>query len=319
MGKPNLILHIGAPKTGTSFIQQVLKNNSNALNACGYHYFENLRWHDGSHHHFAFSLMGLNYGNVSFDSYEQNCDKLVSEMKLNPNSTYILSSELLFFDANKYKGSLELFFSNFSQVTVVVYLRNPVDYLTSLYKQMVRDPNDMLSLSPEEFAKSRINILSYKTIVDSYRDLAAKVNVIDYDKSKDIIEDIFSGFSCPKLEYSTSKRVNTSIEGASLKLKIEINKICRDFEENKKYNALIEDFIRSGAVTTKKVSIFEQNMVNEILENIKDHNNESYKYDKMCSRFLPLSEEIKLRFISYLKERSFKVEAEFLSSNWIVS
>jgi hypothetical protein len=125
-------IHIGTHKTGTTAIQQLLSRNDSILEQKGYLYPKagrpeglpsqhNLAWQISDDHRFQ-----DDYGTI---------DDLIKEVK-NRSDDIILSSEdfeCSLHHTPKFSGFISLLQSHGFLVTVILYVRNQVDYLPRLY------------------------------------------------------------------------------------------------------------------------------------------------------------------------------------------
>lgn len=131
----NCFIHIGTHKTGTTSIQHLLSRNSSALEERGYFYPQagRLDWLPG-HHNLAWEISG----DLRYRSDYGSIDDLIREVK-NKSEHIILSSED--FGWSLYNGSNGSKFSDFILllqssgflVTVILYVRNQIDYLPRAY------------------------------------------------------------------------------------------------------------------------------------------------------------------------------------------
>jgi hypothetical protein len=125
-------IHIGTHKTGTTAIQQLLWRNRSRLQQRGYSYPQagrleglpgqhNLAWQISGDHRFQ-----DDYGTI---------DDLIREVK-NSSGDIILSSEdfeCSLYNSRKFSGFISLLQSNGFSITVILYLRNQIDYLPRIY------------------------------------------------------------------------------------------------------------------------------------------------------------------------------------------
>jgi hypothetical protein len=130
-------LHIGVHKTGTTSIQHLLNSNRAALQSKGYYYPSAGQPNDlPGHHNIAWQL----WGDLRFRDDLGTVEDLISEIIERPEHI-ILSSE-------DFSCAMELAtdaFSNFVtrlqsagfHVTIIVYLRNYLDWMVSVYLTLV--------------------------------------------------------------------------------------------------------------------------------------------------------------------------------------
>jgi hypothetical protein len=125
-----IILHVGAPKTGTSFIQSSLEKSSSNLAKLGIHY-------PTGKSTLPTSDAKIRSGNTNRKNIFHLCEKFVNQVKA-PQECLLLSHEMLFsMFANDEKYFR--FFNNLDiQVIVVLMIRNPIELVASTYGQEVK-------------------------------------------------------------------------------------------------------------------------------------------------------------------------------------
>jgi len=300
-----LILHIGSPKTGTSHIQKILVRNGRQLGESGISYLGCAKWHDGAHHILSFALRGLAYAGVKYDM-EEVMSAVEREVRECGSRSIIISSELLFYDVSRDLTRLEKLLGLFEGVRVVVYLRDPVSYYNSMYKQMVKDPNDALALSPGDYLKSALSGDSYKDVVDSYCSIASEMDIYKYEDAGDVADHFFRsvlGVGVP--ENNIPGRSNESMDGQALKLKLYVNRFVRDYKNNKEMTKAINDFARKERLSLKRLNVFSREQCDRIIEYHEMRNSGlgvDFAFPEAGEAFLPVSKELLDRFIVYLKK-----------------
>lgn len=129
-----VIVHIGAHKTGTSFIQEYLFRNRNNLLKKGVLYPSSI-CSGNNHGDFANSFKSKN-NTISNDFLKL----LKDEVEEYQPSELILSSECFLESKNIPEIFKDNFNISFSEISIVAYLRPQFDWFTSLYNEIVRDP-----------------------------------------------------------------------------------------------------------------------------------------------------------------------------------
>jgi hypothetical protein len=125
-------IHIGTHKTGTTAIQKVLSRNSSALEKRGYLYPQSgrLELHSG-HHNLAWEISG----DHRFQDAYGTIDDLSREVK-DRSEDIILSSEdfeCSLDNSSKFSDFVSLLRSSGFLITVILYVRNQIDYLPRIY------------------------------------------------------------------------------------------------------------------------------------------------------------------------------------------
>lgn len=133
-----VFLHIGLPKTGTTTLQNFLFKFSEELKSEGILYSRNLgfRGKDRSlrtgHHSLAYDVLGIKgHGDGTYWS------KLFEEINNSNSDTIIISAEAFWLCSEAEICKVAKYLENYS-VKIIVYLRNPLSFLISLYKQRIK-------------------------------------------------------------------------------------------------------------------------------------------------------------------------------------
>lgn len=157
--KRQVILHIGLPKTGTSFLQHTFAENAETLLRHGIHVVKagsHPSFKDPGNHLLAMTLMMRRRADIA-----ERVDKLgageaweqaVAEIAGAEGEVSFISSELFAFDVSD-SEDLEMIKSRLAafEVKIVVVLRDVVELANSLYAQRVTDgfvgsPTDLVEL-----------------------------------------------------------------------------------------------------------------------------------------------------------------------------
>lgn len=142
--KYDIVIHIGAPKTGSSALQSFLLDNRNSLIDFGYYYPEHgldKNRVSGGH-----SIIGINLIEGDYKAAEQKVDEWVIEAKKD-NACLLLSAESLYSKPKMLKKIVENY-----KVAIVAYFRDPVELLISNYNQLVKRHYATLTL--KDFARN---------------------------------------------------------------------------------------------------------------------------------------------------------------------
>lgn len=182
------ILHIGTHKTGTSSLQQAFFANRHNLHRHGVVYPET-GLHPNAHAHYklSFALRGEKPGRIGLPEDWKN--RLREEMASAQIS--VVSSELFHEKIQDPESVATLFPPD--QTLIVMYLREPVSYMASLYQQRIKTNN--LSMNLEDFVK--YNGFSYVNTIDKWSQIFGKENVILrlYDRETLLDGDIVADFA----------------------------------------------------------------------------------------------------------------------------
>ena len=190
--KPDVILHVGMDKTGTSAIQFALQAAHDTLRADhGILVPQTGLWHDYSHHPFAFAALGI-AGYSATDLTRLFAD-LRKEIANTPCKTVLLTSECLF--KVPFRQAHAAFMANlseiFDQIRVVVYVRRQDIWIESRHRHSV--------VSGREVKVQRLMSNSYSgylQFIDSWAALVGvqNVSVRPYEASQFANGDIAADF-----------------------------------------------------------------------------------------------------------------------------
>lgn len=256
-------LHIGMPKTGTSYIQNFLRLNNDVLNKVGYVY-PNFDIRFGKiginrNGHFLVNVI-RNENNKRLKKEEQRIenecfDKLFDILDEYPN--VILSDESIWNSGERLRG--ENFWTNLksrldargAELKVIVYLRRQDLFIQSFWAQHVKETS--LSDTIQEYIdgkRFKLLKLDYYDRLNKISDVIGKENMLVrvYEKNqyigpeKSIISDFFTTVG---LEYNDNyaeleRLPNTSLTGIYLEAKRQLNKI-EGLVERKDY---VQDLVK---------------------------------------------------------------------------
>jgi hypothetical protein len=256
-----IYLHIGLPKTGTTAIQNFLFKFSEELKSEGILYSRNLgsRSHDSSlrsgHHSLAYDVLGTH-------GYSDGLcwNQLLEEVRSSTSDTAVISAETFWLcsdtEIRKVAKYLESYF-----VKVVVYLRNPLNFVVSLYKQRIKTGHSYQSFRDfiDEF------YTSYGYTLTKWASVFGKENikVCIYDKVKvnpGLEEDFLHLLSIDPgrfPEYFRNKQnVNVSPQDKSILLMRRLNKFggaCRPHTVGSKMSSWARANIRKMTIAGRAI------------------------------------------------------------------
>ncbi|MBN1121879.1 MAG: hypothetical protein JXJ17_12425 [Anaerolineae bacterium] len=221
MGKKNLILHIGSPKTGTTALQYTLFDNRERLAQQGICYPAGINLSLGkAHHPFYFAISGKWWDpNFYYEITEERIPP--SQYKGKYESTdfirdlryaakdmdrIILSSEGFFELDDQGVSELSEVLKDYD-VEIVIYLRRQDKYLEALYRHFVFDAGARFTESIEDYSKHVPNI-DYLAKIECWKThfKTSPLHVIPYERDTLIEQDIVADFA---------SRFNIDIDGFS--------------------------------------------------------------------------------------------------------
>lgn len=223
--RPDLILHIGMPKTGTTAVQTFLFNNRAALAASQGVYYPDHALHWEQHvavvkciieNHFPFAHFNQAIPSINIDQW---LDQVITTCNEQRCHTAIISSEFFWaapamqasmayhgmteLNSSYLKKAVELFkeaFTRFKNIKIVVYLRRQDRWLESFFIQQLK--NGFPIPSAEELLPIK-NYLLYHENISWWCDLFGQENVIvrTFEGTENIIVD-FCRLACVSLDSS---------------------------------------------------------------------------------------------------------------------
>lgn len=172
-----LIVHVGAPKTGTTAIQNELFGSRDSLfDQHGILYPKaGIKVGQRGHHNLVYEIAPYHRAAGKFDTVRGGWFKVLNEIKSRDAPTTILSAEGLLRRAAKVSRLIEKAFRPFN-VEVVIYLRRQDEYLESGYNQLARFGR--VEDDFENFIVRRAKIIDYQTIVQKWQDCLPWAKII---------------------------------------------------------------------------------------------------------------------------------------------
>ena len=244
-----LYLHIGMPKTGTSYLQSFLRKNNEALNAAGYIYPEFGHKFEGigvaRNGYFLINTEHSESGERLYDSEKQIEDECFGKLLefFAEYDNVILSDEGIWNSAERNRGGgfwhslADRLNEQGIELKVIAYLRRQDSFIQSYWAQRVKTCTGDTPLTVAEFMKderfSYIKLNYYKRL-ERIAAVTGRGNIIvrPYEKSQYLgsKSSISSDFlNAVGLEYDESflepeRTVNPSLTGIYLDLIIELSK-----------------------------------------------------------------------------------------------
>ncbi len=194
-----ILLHVGAPKTGTTAIQGYLAGHEEKLRGLGVNYTRTQRPHIA--HNTIPKLLQKGQGAAYMSA-------LKAEIESSDAQVHVISSEMLF-RLPMARLTAQQFATHFpanlsSKTRVVCYLRRHDRFIEALYKQFVK--NGKIDPNPQAFALHQMEILNFVDVLQAYADVFGSENVIvrPFERSafpgQDVVRDFISLLGVPGLE-----------------------------------------------------------------------------------------------------------------------
>jgi hypothetical protein len=175
----NIILHIGLRKTGTTSIQKFLHKNHDILLKHNILYPKSglpLKESVYAHHDLAVFITKLR------PATQTQCWQLLHEELKEYHDKLILISSEIFSIATPLQIEQVRKELKDHLVTVLVYLRNPVDFMISLYKEQIKAQNESLTFG--RFIRQRFNLVDYDALIQNWKNSFGDSNIVlkNYDE-----------------------------------------------------------------------------------------------------------------------------------------
>lgn len=301
----DVIVHIGAPKTGTSAIQDFLLDFRKDLENIGFYYplhGKDINNISGGHSNIGLSLINEDYKNAKYlyDNYLNEAKK--------KNLTLILSAESFYNHAAKFKKIV-----GDESIKIIAFNRDPLDSLFSNYNQGVKR-----HFWTNNLAQHCKNMLVQKQILSLTGGVTEKwkeyfgienVEIQKYDKelfSHVSIQEIFlesvgmSKHFIERIKPKNNKIVNKSYSTAALEFKRVVNYVLD--RDNAKSNNELDWYLQSHSdkVDERVKPYFE--LPNDIISSLEEKFatkveiislQNSFSYSKRLQNILLIVESIK--------------------------
>ena len=202
--KPSCILHIGLHKTGTTSIQHFLRAHRSRLKELGLFFYQGLHV-DQNHVELHAATMradrsstfrmtsGLVFDDAYFTRMATHVKLFLSQIG---NGTAVFSAEGL--SLLRYADEVEKLASILrGDVSIIAYLRNPVDYLRSRSNQLSKvGVTGITDKASHAYMASDTWMIEYEQRLEAFRTTFGQenVHVVDYDNACALDGNIISSF-----------------------------------------------------------------------------------------------------------------------------
>lgn len=225
-----VLLHIGHHKTGSSAIQKFLHQNKDKLAHNGILYPSTGT--DGAPAHHSIRQIIESGDQASIEIFRE---KLVQESV--DFSSLVISSENL--SRLKVPGDLIKTLNFAEEFEVVFYLRDPMDYFMSAYRQRIQATNNFISFN--EYIHNRN--LRYREISELWKATSSNLVIVLYERNSliegDVVKDFLIRTGMP-LQSNQSYEANASIKGPLLILKLFLNQFSENSREKFNFYTFFE-------------------------------------------------------------------------------
>lgn len=269
-----LYLHIGLPKTGSTAIQRFCFYNKEILAANGYCYDmvmkSTTRVPSYVNGLFITEKIYDKNGNIDSEATREHFENGLSvvQKQLNEFDNVIISAEPIWNSIRQKEGWLQLkefhklCKDNNATIKVIVYLRSQDEYLSSLWKQRIKNGYRIKDWNSTKLQQPSSMKLDFKSRIDKLENFFGKENIIlrIYDRNnfcgsdKSIYSDFLDAIGLEKTpDYEVPDYlINTSVDIEFAEIKRILNNLQDTFQKN----SPISEFFEQIAVqcTQKRIN-----------------------------------------------------------------
>lgn len=222
-----IVLHIGAPKTGTTVLQQFLTENEAALAERG------IRYVRAGRPHIAHNALPMA---IAAGKAAPLFDRIAREHDAAPEAMHVVSSEIMFRALVARQMAKLLPDSLRGQLRVVCYLRRQDRYAEALYKQLAK--NGLAGTDRRAFLDARLPRLRYSNILGPFADLVGAENVIlrPFDRDRLVDGDIVADFAHHALGLKDLSGLARTTDRANPTLSVELSEMLGRIAHDHKIN-----------------------------------------------------------------------------------
>jgi hypothetical protein len=257
-----IYIHIGTHKTGSTSLQVFLRKSENALAKQGI-LIPNSGSPEGKsfnvscgHHELAWYFLGKH--GISSDSSWRD---LAEEIEQHDGKKVVISAEAFDNLKTSHMSEIKNYLSG-HKIYPVIYLRNPLSYMISAYKQRIK--MGTYSGSFRKYLEEHINDVDYNTLIESWISVYGKDNlkIRIFDKVKKFgVESDFCdiiGVNFTELKRYVQRKVNISPGDKEILVMRRINRLKYLYPFKNRYD--ISVILRKQVMKTHRFS----NLVNTL-------------------------------------------------------
>ncbi|MDA7424552.1 hypothetical protein [Thalassococcus lentus] len=178
-----LILHIGIWKTGTTAMQSILARNVELLRDFGLHYPEHPMMEDARRG-------GMSSGNIDFAPGEDWADVVLSKAQSASEKDVLFSREQMTLKISDEPDQLDRLTAQ-HPVKIILFLRDPIDFVGSYYAQVVKQAGYGGSLA--DFANTSDTFQRVRLLLSVFQDKGIPVELANYSRCSKSLADRFFG------------------------------------------------------------------------------------------------------------------------------
>ena len=225
MKNPELILHIGTSKTGTTALQHTLMKNRERLIKRGIYYFRDnqnvssswiyepsLRWQIKDIDNVDLSRFITASKTIALESVRDCCIRIRAAFFLSGCSKLVISEEVLFHTDyfNTLKVIKDVFYD--FRVRVVCYLRRQDKYIESLFDQKIKYLISNISMSKIQYNRNQKHTFEFIGLLPEFNNfINRKVEHLDYLSKIRCFVSLFENESFCVRTYESGALINDDI------------------------------------------------------------------------------------------------------------
>lgn len=253
-----LILHIGMPKTGTSTIQDMFKENVKELKKFNIAYplfkeYEKLYPHKmfystGNGNLLAYAMRKEQEDNVKFPSFDSVVNDIINLINKSSSRYTIISHEdLLYMHPNLIEKMVDKLKENNIEIRCIFYIREQVSFHISNYQQHIKQIREKFTF--KEYLTSRMEYVNYKLYTDKWGKYIEKKNFIVKLLDKNCVKKNIaihflesSGIPCKDIKLNEVKNSNVGLG----KLATEMLRLANSKDLNNSEYEAVKKFVYSN-------------------------------------------------------------------------
>jgi hypothetical protein len=233
-----LFIHVGPMKTGTTALQNFLRDHDGSLVL----YPKTGQFGSGAHHNLVYNFLG-DFSNSS--TVREDCESLfkrIAAESRRSNAPVIISSELLVLQGSigKFIETLLGYLDGNFEVEILYAVREYFARAASIYSQTLKDIRYIERSSPDEFIIARAPMIAYEPSLSMLAKTGFKVHVIKYDPSTRFASRFLArlGFPTDRIPEIPVRNRSLSIKGMIVRLAI--NRAVSTIEQRQEFVPVVQ-------------------------------------------------------------------------------
>ena len=255
---PELFLHIGPPKTGTSAVQYLMEkqNDEQIL------YPRVGLWRDGSHHNMVFNFFkDFRRPESTVIDLERELAPFAELARHSKKNILISSEALIGRDISLFVNFLMQCFSmKRDQVNILFTCREHLSRAASLYNQAVKDVVDLECRTPDEYLRQHARGLCYAKFIRDIDKAGLNVLLLNYHPEDAFVPRFLRAIGYDDLSIPTFQARNVSLSVKGLIATLAANNVSRSNDER---DALFERLRKMRGFYQSSKLIFSRDTVRE--------------------------------------------------------